>query len=126
MSEPVEIATVKPYSSEIDIPFESERHASIVAESLLVDWRHESANFAGGTIKNIQTNGLHMLISFQSDSAKHLRVNINSILDFVHLLIETIDNFDTSAVKSDAEKASVDNGSIPHKSETDNLSLIKS
>ena|SRR6218665_1374970 len=118
--EAVESVAVKPFTSEIEIPFESERHAKIVADSLLVDWRHESANFAGGTLKNIHTKGTHMVINFQSDSAKHLRVNINSILEFVHLLIETIDNFDISLGNPIALQENNGNSSVEEKSTEEN------
>ena len=119
MSESGETVAIKPFSSEIDIPFESERHANIIAESLLVDWRHESANFAGGTLKNIKTEGTHMLISFQSDNAKHLRVNINSILEFVLLLIDTVDIFDILPSKSTSTSEIKDNGDTIEDQEID-------
>ena len=78
----------------ISIPFENQRHANIVAKSLLVDLQHESVRMSSGIRKEILNENNELIIKFSTNSPKSLRVNVNSILDAVILLIDTIDNFD--------------------------------
>ena len=89
-----------PLLATISIPFESERQANIVAKSLLVDLQHEGARMSSGISKDISHSNNELVIKFTTASAKSLRVNVNSILDLVTLLIDTVDNFDIEAASS--------------------------
>ena len=88
-----------PFFTTISIPFESERQANIVARSLLVDLKHEGARMSSGITKEISNANNELVIKFTTNSAKSLRVNVNSILDLVALLIDTIDNFDLNCTE---------------------------
>ena len=83
-----------PFVTKISIPFESERHANIIAKSLLVDLKHEGTRMSSGITKEISNSKNELIIHFTTTSAKLLRVNVNSILDLVSLLIDAIGNFD--------------------------------
>lgn len=97
MTEPKEPVS---FVTEISIPFESERQANIVAQSLLVDLQHEGARMSSGISKEISNTKNELLIKFTTKSTKSLRVNVNSILDLVTLLIDTVDNFDLPQPKA--------------------------
>jgi len=82
------------FVTSITIPFGTERQATIVAKSLLVDLKHEGSRMSSGIVKEISHSDNELVIKFTTSSAKSLRVNVNSILDLVLLLIDTINNFD--------------------------------
>ena len=86
-----------PLTTDISIPFESDRHADIIARSLLVDYRHEGKRMSAGITKEISASRNELLIRFTTASVKSLRVNVNSILDLVAVLIDTVANFDISS-----------------------------
>ena len=97
-----------PFLTTISIPFESERHASIVAKSLLVDLQHEGGRMSQGITKEISHSSNELIIKFTTKSAKSLRVNVNSILELVTLLINTVDNFDIPVAISDQLESTQD------------------
>lgn len=81
-------------TTDISIPFESDRHADIIARSLLVDYLHEGKRMSSGITKEISSSKNELNIRFTTASVKSLRVNVNSILDLVSVLIDTVESFD--------------------------------
>ena len=82
------------YKTTLCIPFRTEREANIVKSSLLVDLKHEGNRMSSKISKSVDNCKNELIIKYESESLKSLRVNINSILDFVILLIDVIENFD--------------------------------
>lgn len=89
------------FTAELFIPFRTEREATIVRRSLLVDLKHEGSRMSSRITKSIDNQQNELIIKYETDSLKSLRVNINSILDFVLLLIDTIENFDEPIEEQD-------------------------
>lgn len=82
------------HKTEIEIPFENERYARIVCNCLMVDFKHEPPRIAVSIKKNIDQIDGKLSVKLETSSLKSLRVNVNSILEHIVLLIETIDHFD--------------------------------
>ena len=84
----------KSYAVSISIPFPTEREVNIVQKTLLVDLKHETARMSSSIKKEVTVSKNELMIKFESASLKQIRVNANSILEFVILLIDIISNFD--------------------------------
>lgn len=82
------------FDADIQVPFQTEREASIVAKSLQIDLKYETNRMKEGITKNVEHDQNKLNIKFETGSLKTLRQSINSMLESVSLLIDTIDNFD--------------------------------
>lgn len=82
------------FSINISIPFESAREANIVSRSLLVDLKNEPSRMSALVTKEVINVDKELIINITTNTLKSLRVNVNSILDFILLLIDTINKFD--------------------------------
>lgn len=90
--------------SSISIPFASARHARIIADTLCVDVANEGGRLSAGIAKTIEHNDNELILRFKTANTKNLRVNINSYLENVLLLIAAIDQFDVVEQPAEAEK----------------------
>lgn len=94
--------------SSISIPFESARHARIIADSLCVDLDNEGGRLAAGIAKTIEHDKNHLILRFKTANTKNLRVNINSYLEHVLMLIAAIERFDVAEKPAQSEKSDHD------------------
>ncbi|XP_075681202.1 threonyl-carbamoyl synthesis 6 [Dermatophagoides pteronyssinus] len=83
------------FTATIVIPFETEQQAQIVSKSLNVDLKHEPSRLSSSMIaKEICDNQNELQIKIVTTTLRHLRLQVNSVLEFTILLIDTIDRFD--------------------------------
>ena len=75
---------------EIKIPFPSQRLAMIAYNTLRVDREPKR----GGCKKTLVVLEKELHIKLQAQEARVLRVASNALLDFVHLVLDTMDRFD--------------------------------
>ena len=72
------------------VPFRTARHAEIAYDSLRVDPEPRR----GGTKRRMEGEGALLRVRFTCAEAKTLRVSVNSFFDLLHLVNETIEQFD--------------------------------
>lgn len=72
------------------VPFRTARHAEIAYDSLRVDPEPRR----GGTKRRMEVEGALLRVRFTCAEAKTLRVSVNSFFDLLHLVNETIEQFD--------------------------------
>lgn len=75
---------------ELTVPFPTERHAKIAYNTLRIDKEPKR----GGCSKELSVEEHRLLVHFKAKDAKSLRVAVNSFLDFLALVTETIEKFD--------------------------------
>ena len=80
------------------IPFPTERYAGIAFNSLRVDEEPRR----GGSKKKLIVDGTKLYVSLKSNKAKDLRVAINSFLDLLTLVTQTMEEFDFAQQQQDA------------------------
>ena len=72
------------------VPFGTARHAEIAYDSLRVDPEPRR----GGTKRQMEVEGALLRVRFTCAEVKTLRVSVNSFFDLLHLVNETIEQFD--------------------------------
>ncbi|XP_064647336.1 EKC/KEOPS complex subunit LAGE3-like [Lineus longissimus] len=77
------------FSIDLKVPFPSEREAEIAHGSLSVDKEPKR----GGCRKEMSVNGKLLHVTFLAKEAKFLRVSVNSFMDHMALVVETMDQF---------------------------------
>ncbi|XP_069785285.1 L antigen family member 3-like isoform X2 [Narcine bancroftii] len=73
----------------LSIPFPSEREARIALRSLSPDAEHRK----GGISRTLSVEDCTLLGHWEADEARILRVAVNSFLDHLALVLETMDRF---------------------------------
>ena len=89
MEQKIDSDIEKKYVMEICIPFPSARHAEIAYNTLRVDKEPKK----GGCKKVLELNQCKVTIRLEASEARILRVASNSILDFISLVTETMEQF---------------------------------
>ncbi|XP_064614498.1 EKC/KEOPS complex subunit Lage3-like [Liolophura sinensis] len=74
---------------DLRVPFPDVRQAEIACNTLSVDQEPRR----GGATKTINTEGNILCLKICAAEAKVLRVSLNSFLDHLALVVETIDQF---------------------------------
>ena len=74
----------------LEVPFDTERTAEIAYNSLRVDPEPKRS----GSGKELTLNGKILLVQFNCEEARTLRVSVGSFLDLLTLVIDTMDQFD--------------------------------
>ncbi|XP_023217870.1 EKC/KEOPS complex subunit LAGE3-like isoform X2 [Centruroides sculpturatus] len=74
---------------ELSVPFPSGHEAEIAYNSLRVD----SEPLRGGVKKNFILEKNLLKVTFKAKEARQLRVSVNSFMDFLSLVIDTMDRF---------------------------------
>ena len=72
------------------VPFDEERVAKIVYNSLVVDPEPRRSVIT----KKLALNGAELLANFKSEEARTLRVSVNSFFELLTLAVKTVDEFD--------------------------------
>jgi len=80
---------VLPTCIEFTIPFSSHSYAETAYNSLKVD----SEPKRGSTLKSLSLEGNKLKVSLKSNNTRQLRTALNSFLDLLILVSETIDTF---------------------------------
>lgn len=75
--------------SSLDVPFPSSREAAIALRSLSPDREPRK----GGISKQLSVSGRTLSVRWSADEARILRVSVNSFLDHLALVVETMDKF---------------------------------
>ncbi|KAM6903112.1 L antigen family member 3-like [Xenentodon cancila] len=73
----------------LDVPFPSSHQAAIALRSLSPDKEPRR----GGVSKNLSVSGATLLVRWSADEARILRVSVNSFLDHLKLVVETMEMF---------------------------------
>ncbi|XP_008301009.1 L antigen family member 3-like [Stegastes partitus] len=73
----------------LDVPFPSAREASIALRSLSPDREPRK----GGITKHLTVAGSTLSVRWSADEARILRVSVNSFLDHLKLVLETMEMF---------------------------------
>ncbi|XP_035766475.1 EKC/KEOPS complex subunit Lage3 [Neolamprologus brichardi] len=73
----------------LDVPFPSSREATIALRSLSPDKEPRK----GGISKLITVSGSTLSVRWSADEARILRVSVNSFLDHLSLVLETMEMF---------------------------------
>ncbi|XP_076614078.1 L antigen family member 3-like [Chaetodon auriga] len=73
----------------LDVPFPSSREAAIALRSLSPDREPRK----GGISKQLSVSGRTLSVRWSADEARILRVSVNSFLDHLALVVETMDMF---------------------------------
>ncbi|XP_061589340.1 L antigen family member 3-like [Cololabis saira] len=73
----------------LDVPFPSSRQAAIALRSLSPDKEPRKC----GVNKNLSVSGAMMSARWSADEARILRVSVNSFLDHLKLVLETMEMF---------------------------------
>ncbi|KAM6901843.1 L antigen family member 3-like isoform 1-T2 [Lycodopsis pacificus] len=73
----------------LDVPFPSSREASIALRSLSPDREPRK----GGISKHLAVTGSTLSVKWSADEARVLRVSVNSFLDHLTLVMETMQMF---------------------------------
>ena len=76
---------------QLSVPFPSTRHAEITYNTLRIDREPRR----GGCSKELLLDGNKLVVNFRAKEARFLRVAVNSFLEFLTLVAETIEQFDT-------------------------------
>ncbi|XP_061782763.1 L antigen family member 3-like isoform X2 [Nerophis lumbriciformis] len=80
-----------PALSSLEVPFPSSRHATIALRSLNPDREPRK----GGISKHLSVSGRTLSVRWSADEARILRVSVNSFLDNLTLVTETMQMFPT-------------------------------
>ena len=86
-------ATATASSVVLSVPFPTKRHTEIAYNSLRIDKEPKR----GGCSKELFLEENKLVVHFKSKEARNLRVAVNSFLDFLALVTETIEQFDVSS-----------------------------
>ncbi|KAJ1665263.1 hypothetical protein IW140_000616 [Coemansia sp. RSA 1813] len=78
-----------PYSTTLNIPFESANLASVAQNALQVDQEIST----GKVSRTIATNGKELVVTFDAESLRMLRVGLNGFMDSLILVTRTLDTF---------------------------------
>uniref|UniRef100_A0A3Q3A5R7 L antigen family member 3 n=1 Tax=Kryptolebias marmoratus TaxID=37003 RepID=A0A3Q3A5R7_KRYMA len=81
-------SSARPWAS-LDVPFPSSREATIALRSLSPDREPRR----GGISKHLSVSGSTLSVRWSADEARILRVSVNSFLDHLSLVIETMEMF---------------------------------
>ncbi|XP_030004132.1 L antigen family member 3-like [Sphaeramia orbicularis] len=73
----------------LDVPFPSSREAIIALQSLSPDREPRK----GGISKQLTVSGSTLSVRWSADEARILRVSVNSFLDHLSLVLETMEMF---------------------------------
>ncbi|KAG7498807.1 hypothetical protein JOB18_021303 [Solea senegalensis] len=73
----------------LDVPFPTSREADIALHSLSPDREPRK----GGISKRLTVSGSTLSVSWSADEARILRVSVNSFLDHLSLVVETMEMF---------------------------------
>jgi len=73
----------------IRIPFEDQKSAEIVWNSLRVDPEPPRSNMK----KEMRVENTDLVVDFQCNEAKTMRVSVNSFFDLLNLVVQTVDQF---------------------------------
>uniref|UniRef100_A0A3Q2QMK8 L antigen family member 3 n=1 Tax=Fundulus heteroclitus TaxID=8078 RepID=A0A3Q2QMK8_FUNHE len=73
----------------LDVPFPSSREATIALRSLSPDREPRR----GGISKQLSVSGSTLSVRWSADEARILRVSVNSFLDHLSLVVETMEDF---------------------------------
>ncbi|XP_034534335.1 EKC/KEOPS complex subunit Lage3 [Notolabrus celidotus] len=73
----------------LDVPFPSSREANIALRSLSPDREPRK----GGISKQLSVTGSTLSVRWSADEARILRVSVNSFLDHLSLVVETMEMF---------------------------------
>lgn len=76
-------------SMKLSVPFASKREAEIAHDVLKVDAEPPR----GGVQKSLQLRDDHLLVTFEASEARFLRVGVNSFLEHLILITETLNEF---------------------------------
>uniref|UniRef100_A0A3B5MBY4 L antigen family member 3 n=1 Tax=Xiphophorus couchianus TaxID=32473 RepID=A0A3B5MBY4_9TELE len=76
-------------STILDIPFPSSREATVALRSLSPDREPRR----GGISKRLSVSGSTLSVRWSADEARILRVSVNSFLDHLSLVVETMELF---------------------------------
>ncbi|KAL1917496.1 uncharacterized protein VTP21DRAFT_3889 [Calcarisporiella thermophila] len=71
------------------VPFPTGREATIAKQALEVDRELR----ADQVKRTIHVDGSKLVVSFDCDTVKNLRVSVNSFLEFLKLVAQTMDEF---------------------------------
>lgn len=75
--------------SSLNVPFPSPREAAIALQSLSPDQEPRK----GGIIKQLTVTGNTLSVKWSADEARILRVSVNSFMDNLSLVLETMEMF---------------------------------
>ncbi|KAJ1782061.1 hypothetical protein LPJ59_006906 [Coemansia sp. RSA 2399] len=78
-----------PYSTTLTIPFESAKHALIAQNTLQVDKEIST----GKIHRTLATNGKNLVVTYDAESLRMLRVGLNGFMDSLILITRTLDTF---------------------------------
>ncbi|XP_026211361.1 EKC/KEOPS complex subunit Lage3 isoform X1 [Anabas testudineus] len=78
-----------PLEISLDVPFPSSRDAAIALRSLSPDREPRK----GGISKELTVSGSTLSVRWSADEARILRVSVNSFLDHLSLVLETMEMF---------------------------------
>ncbi|KAJ2400427.1 hypothetical protein GGI23_002040 [Coemansia sp. RSA 2559] len=78
-----------PYSTTLNIPFESAKYALIAQNALQADQEIST----GKINRTIATNGKNLVVTYDAESLRMLRVGLNGFMDSLILITRTIDTF---------------------------------
>jgi len=73
----------------IRIPFEDQKSAEIVCNSLRVDPEPPRSNMT----KEMRVEKTDLVVDFHCTEAKTMRVSVNSFFDLLNLVVQTVDQF---------------------------------
>ncbi|KAL6096409.1 uncharacterized protein ACO6RY_05742 [Pungitius sinensis] len=79
----------------LDVPFPSPREAAIALRSLAPDREPRK----GGISKHLAVTGSTLSVRWRADEARILRVSVNSFLDHLTLVMETMEMFGPPAAQ---------------------------
>ncbi len=77
----------------LEVPFNSEKHAEIAWNSLRVDPEPKRS----GMTKELSVDGNVLKVRFSCIEARTLRVSVNTFFDLLNLVVKTMDQFDPQA-----------------------------
>lgn len=88
-----EIVVKKKLSTRLVVPFASQEEATVAFNSLRVD----REPLRGNVLKTFAVQGTALIVEFEGEQAKHLRVSVNTLIDLLVLVVRTIDRFQVPA-----------------------------
>ncbi|XP_077428818.1 L antigen family member 3-like isoform X3 [Vanacampus margaritifer] len=92
-----------PFRSSLDVPFPSARQAAIALRSLSPDREPRR----GGVHKRLTLAGSFLNVKWCADEARVLRVSVNSFLDHLGLVLETMRAFPADECVAEDLQASI-------------------
>ncbi|TPX44923.1 hypothetical protein SeMB42_g04163 [Synchytrium endobioticum] len=88
------MASLLPYKIELDIPFPTPRQAQIASTVLSVD-KEPRVNESAKELSVVNGNILH--VTYRANTLKLARAAVNGFMDFMILVIQTLESFDEEA-----------------------------